>query len=279
MLELPIFILIAQRPGPATGMPTRTAQEDLKFAVNAGHGEFCRMVFAPGTHRQCYDLTRLALENAHRFQVPALMLTDQYLQDAEKNIVMPDAAVQPIDRHLADGDPNGYVRYADTPDGISPRAIPGHGVAVVVDSDEHGEDGHLTEDFAARIQQQEKRMRKNAGILEAFVMPEIHGDIDADTALVCWGSTYGACREYVDKMNAAGKGRFVMIHFAQVWPLPGKRMKTLLARPRRLIVAENNFTGQFRALLREVGISRKMTGVNRYDGLPITCEYLANEVK
>ncbi len=277
MMELPVFILVAQRPGPATGMPTRTAQEDLKFMINAGHGEFPRVVYAPGTHRQCYDLTRIALENAHRFQVPALMLTDQYLQDAEMNMAMPDAGYRPIDRGLVDGDPETYVRYADTPDGVSPRAIPGHGVAVVSDSDEHDEAGHLTEDFSVRIRQQEKRLRKKTGLLESFVMPEIYGPEDADTALVCWGSTYGACREYVDVMNSGGK--FAMIHFSQVWPLPGDRLKPLLERPKRLIVVEGNASGQFRSLLREAGITRDMSGVNRYDGLPITVESLTAEVK
>ena len=279
MMELPIFILVAQRPGPATGMPTRTAQEDLKFMINAGHGEFRRIVYAPGTHRQCHDLTRIALETAHRFQVPALMLTDQYLQDAETNMVMPGAQYQPIDRGLVDGAPEKYVRYADSPNGVSPRAIPGQGVAVVSDSDEHDEAGHLTEDFAVRIRQQEKRMRKNAGLLESFIMPEVYGDANADTALVCWGSTYGACREYVDAMNSGDAGKFAMIHFSQVWPLPGDRLKPLLERPRHLIVVEGNATGQFGALLREVGISRETSGVNRYDGLPITAEYLTDEVK
>lgn len=279
MLELPIFIVIAQRPGPATGMPTRTAQEDLKFAVNAGHGEFSRLVYAPGTNRQCFELTRVALENAHRFQIPSIMLTDQYLQDAEKNITMPDTAYSPIDRHLLEGSPEGYVRYADTPDGISPRAVPGNGAQVVADSDEHGEDGHLTEDFGLRIKMQNKRMRKHALLPDVFIMPEVYGKPDCDVAVVCWGSSYGACREYVDMMNANGKGQFAMIHFPQVWPLPGDRLKPLLDKPRRMIVVESNCTGQFRSLLRDAGISRKTEGVSRYDGLPITCEYLAAEVK
>lgn len=278
MMELPVFIMVAQRPGPATGMPTRTAQEDLKFVINAGHGEFRRIVYAPGTHRQCYDLTRIALETAHRFQVPALMLTDQYLQDAETNLELPSAEYRPIDRGLIEGDPETYARYAESPDGVSPRAIPGYGVAVVCDSDEHDEAGHLSEDFAVRIRQQEKRLRKDAGLLEAFIMPEVYGAADADIVLVCWGSTYGACREYIDTMNADG-GKLAMIHFSQLWPLPGDRLKPLLEQPRRLMVVEGNATGQFRALLREAGISREMIGVNRYDGLPITAEYLTAEVK
>lgn len=279
MMELPIFILVAQRPGPATGMPTRTAQEDLKFAINAGHGEFLRVVYAPGTHQQCYELTRTALVTAHRFQVPALMLTDQYLQDAETNPAKPDDRYRPLDRGLVEGEPGTYARYAETPDGVSPRAIPGHGVAVVCDSDEHDEAGHLTEDFAARIRQQQKRLRKNAGLLESFIMPEVFGDGDAEVALLCWGSTWGACREYVETMNRDGAKKVAMIHFSQLWPLPGDRLKPLLERPRRLIAVEGNATGQLRALLREAGISREIAGINRYDGLPITAEYLTSEVK
>ena len=279
MMELPIFILVAQRPGPATGMPTRTAQEDLKFMINAGHGEFSRIVYAPGTHQQCYELTRIALSTAHQFQVPALMLTDQYLQDVEKNLEMPSGEYQPIDRGVVEGVPRTYFRYAESPNGVSPRAIPGHGVVVVSDSDEHDEAGHLSEDFAVRIRQQEKRLRKNAGLLESFLMPEVYGADAPDITLICWGSTYGACREYVDSMNTAGSGKFAMIHFSQLWPLPGDRLKPLLERPGRLIVVEGNATGQFRALLREVGISREMSGINRYDGLPITAEYLTAEVK
>jgi len=279
MMELPILILLAQRPGPATGMPTRTAQGDLGFAIHAGHGEFCRAVYAPGTHQQCFDLTRIALTAAHQFQTPALILTDQYLQDAEKNIPMPDAGYRPIDRCLAEGSAKGFVRYADTPSGVSPRPIPGHGVAVIADSDEHDDAGHLTEDFAARIRQQQKRLRKNKGLLETFIMPEIYGDADADIALVCWGSTYGACREYVDLMNAAGAKKFAVIHFSQLWPLPADRLQPLLDRPRRLIVVESNATGQLRALLREVGINREMSGVNRDDGLPITAKFITDEVK
>ena len=233
---------------------------------------------SPGTHRQCYDLTRSALETAHRFQVPALMLTDQYLQDAETNLELPSAEYRPIDRGLVDGAPGTYVRYVDCPDGVSPRALPGHGVAVICDSDEHDEAGHLSEEFAVRIQQQEKRLRKNAGLLESFLMPEVYGADDADLALVCWGSTYGSCREYVDVMNTGG-GKFAMIHFSQLWPLPVDRLKPLLERPRRLMVVEGNATGQFQALLREVGITRKMSGINRYDGLPITVEFLTAEVK
>jgi 2-oxoglutarate ferredoxin oxidoreductase subunit alpha len=278
MMELPVFVMIAQRPGPATGLPTRTAQEDLKFAVNAGHGEFPRAVYAPGTIEQCYHLARRALETAHRFQTPAIMLTDQYLQDVKKNIVSLDGEYNPIDRNIGTRKTTNYQRYEDAENGISRRAIPGGGAFVVSDSDEHFEDGHLTEDFETRIMQQNKRMRKVKGLKKKFIDPEIYGSKNAKTYIVCWGSTYGPCRELVDSLNS-GKSSAAMVHFSQVWPLPGKKLKNLLEKPKKVIVVENNYTGQFRALLREAGVSRNLKSVNRYDGLPFTCDYLLREVK
>lgn len=278
MMELPILIMIAQRPGPATGMPTRTAQEDLKFAVNAGHGEFPRAVFAPGTIEQCYHLTRHALETAHRFQSPAIILTDQYLQDVKKNIPELAEKYQPIDRNIGSWKTINYQRYADSEDGISPREIPGGKALVLSDSDEHFESGHLTEDFATRIMLQDKRMRKLELLEREFVMPEIYGKKNSELYVICWGSAFGPCRELVDRMNS-GKVSATLVHFSQVWPLPGKKLKKLLDKPKRVIVVENNFTGQFRALLREVGISRPLEGINRYDGLPLTCDYLWKELK
>ena len=216
MMELPVFILLAQRPAPATGMPTRTAQEDLKFAISAGHGEFPRAIYAPGTLRQCYDLTRRAIETAHRYQSPVIMLTDQYLQDLEMNIDPLDETYHPVDRHLCSSDNPAYKRYEITPDGVSPRAVPGGEALVVCDSDEHTDEGHLTEDFQVRIAMQTKRMTKNKGLLEEFVHPEYFGALNPKKTFVCWGSTYGPCREAVELLNREDGNAAAMLHFSQV---------------------------------------------------------------
>ncbi|MCA1808702.1 MAG: 2-oxoacid:acceptor oxidoreductase family protein [Lentisphaerae bacterium] len=159
MMELPAVVVIAQRPGPATGMPTRTAQQDLQFALRAGHGEFPRAIYAPGTVAQCYSLMRMALQTAHRHQTPALLLTDQFLQDMQKLVPPFPETDAPIDRCLAEDADADYQRYRLPADGgLSPRAIPGGAARVVVDSDEHDAAGHLSEDFQARISQQDKRM-------------------------------------------------------------------------------------------------------------------------
>lgn len=274
MMELPVFVMLAQRPGPATGLPTRTAQQDLKFAINAGHGEFPRALFAPGTAVQAYDLTRRALETAHRFQSPAILLVDQYLADLRKNAALLDGTPRPIDRCLLENPPADYVRYAVTPGGVSPRALPGSSAFVVCDSDEHTEDGHVTEDLNARVRQQDKRWSKQQGMRAAAALPEYYGPAGAEHLLVAWGSTYGPCREAVDVLAERGASA-AMLHFGQVWPLDAGRVRRFIGPARRITSVEANATGQFASVLREAGIVDECDLMLRYDGLPFTGEEIA----
>lgn len=270
MMELPIFIVVAQRPGPATGMPTRTAQQDLKLVINAGHGEFPRAVYAPGSSEQAYEITRLALQTAHRFQTPVILLIDQFMADAQKNVPELDAALRPIDRHIIAEPPSDYVRYAVTPDGVSPRALPGSSAYVICDSDGHTEDGHLTEDLAAHVRLQDKRAAKQAGLIASALPPEWYGPDNAEHVLLAWGSTYGPCREAVDMLAQQGRSA-AMAHFAQVWPIDAAGVRSTLRPDRREVTSvEGNATGQFAAVLRETGALPQHELMLRYDGLPFT---------
>ncbi|MHC4983062.1 MAG: 2-oxoacid:acceptor oxidoreductase subunit alpha [Planctomycetota bacterium] len=273
IMELPIVILLAQRPGPATGLPTRTAQQDLAFAIHAGHGEFARAVFAPGTLEQCYELTRGALETAHKFQTPAVLLTDQFLQDMQKNIEPLDESYRPIDRCILEAVGSDYGRYAVAKSGVSPRAIPGGQAPVICDSDEHTSRGNISEDLIGHVAQQDKRMRKLEGLAAEALEPELYGPADAETLLVCWGSTYGPCREAVDTINA-GDGSAAMLHFCQLWPLRAAKAGELLKNRKRVFCVEGNCTGQLASLLREHGACDKCEPLLRYDGLPFTAEYI-----
>ena len=284
MLELPAVILLSQRPGPATGLPTRTAQQDLLFAVHAGHGEVARAVFAPGTPEQAYHLARRALETAHRFQTPVILLIDQFLADLQMATPPLDATLRPIDRHVVTEPPADYVRYAVTEGGVSPRALPGGPAPVVVDSDEHTEDGHITEDLAARVRLQDKRLAKLGPMTAEALAPERYGPADAPVLLVCWGSTYGPCREAVDRLAARGT-KAAMVHFAQVWPLDAAAARRAMglegdgaARPERILVVEGNATGQLAALLRQVGVAHDAESLLQYDGLPFTGEAIAERI-
>ena len=278
MLELPIFIFLGQRPGPATGLPTRTAQQDLMFALNAGHGEFPRAVFAPGTSQQCYELTRHGLAVAHKYQTPVIMLSDQFLADMRKNCAGLDESYRPVDRCLCLDPPEDYLRYAVTESGVSPRAIPGGNGFVVLDSDEHDEDGHITDHLATRVKMQDKRMRKLDGMVAEIMPPEWHGPPDAEKVLVCWGSTYGPCREAVDIMNSDNRA-VAMLHFQQVWPLDGAAIRTTLGVGRGIISVECNQTGQFARLLRPVGAVSDFQLMAKYDGLPFTAEEIVRRLQ
>lgn len=280
MMELPIVIVIAQRPGPATGLPTRTAQEDLKFAINAGHGEFPRAIYAPGTIQQCYDLTRKALETAHKYQSPVIILTDQYLQDIQKNIGKLSDEYNPIDRHIVKDVGIDYKRYAldSENNGISPRALPGGKGLVICDSDEHDEEGHLTEDFEIRIAMHEKRMAKIDILKNDLVCPDFHGSEDAELILVCWGSTFGACQEAAYQLNTKGR-KTALLHYSQVWPLDASAVNKLLEKNKRIVVVEGNYTGQFLSLLKEQGLNGGCELMNRYDGLPFTAEFIMEELQ
>ena len=284
MMELPAFIMLAQRPGPATGLPTRTGQEDLGFAVHAGHGEFARAIYAPGSVAQAYALTRVALETAHKYQTPAVLMLDQFLADQRKNVPELSRELRPIERHIIQRSSEQYRRYAVTTSGISPRMLPGGKEFVVCDSDEHTEDGHITEDLSARVRLQDKRLRKLEAMTAEALVPERYGPLGAQALLVSWGSTYGPCREAVDLLNARNHPA-AMLHFAQVWPLNAGAVRRALGvgesgvdSGARIICVENNATGQFAAMLRERGLLMKCDWVLKYDGMPFTGDEIARRV-
>ncbi len=274
--ELPVFIMLAQRPGPATGLPTHTAQEDLKFVISAGHGEFARAVFAPGTPQQAYELTRRALEIAHEYQTPAIVLTDQHLADLLKTSPPLDESYRPIDRHIVTDPPDDYLSYKLTESGVSPRALPGSGAVVVADSHEHTEDGHITEEPDVRVRMQDKRLAKQKGMAGHALQPELYGPQDAERLLVCWGSTYGPCREAVDLINGgSSKAQVAMLHFGQVWPIDVETARRAIDG-KAVTCVEGNSTGQFASVLRSLGVLAECNTMLKYDSLPFTGEEIAS---
>jgi 2-oxoglutarate ferredoxin oxidoreductase subunit alpha len=281
MTETPVVVVVAQRPGPATGLPTRTEQADLEFVLRAGHGEFPRAIFAPGDVEECFHLTRRAFALTQKYQTPAFVLTDQFLADSFR-------AVEPFD--VEGLEPGGayaappefaepYARYAVTENGVSPRLLPGASRhLVVVDSDEHTEDGHLTEDLDARVRQVEKRRRKESGI-RAEVVPPVHdGDERPELLLVSWGSSKGAVAEAAANLGGDG-GQVATLHFPQVWPLIPEQFLGRLGEAKRVVAVEGNASGQLAGLIRAETGFEVGERVSRYDGLPLTPEYILRELK
>ncbi|MBN1843690.1 MAG: 2-oxoacid:acceptor oxidoreductase subunit alpha [Deltaproteobacteria bacterium] len=272
MMESPMVIHLAQRPGPATGLPTRTEQGDLDLALYAGHGEFPRIIFAPGTLQQAFELTAKAFNLADKYQVPVFILTDQYFIDSYYNTPRIDVSGCEIERYIVATE-KGYARYALTENGISPRGIPGDGKGlVVVDSDEHDEAGHLTEDHHVRISMVDKRLGKTALLQQEAVFPEVLGKSACKTMIVCWGSTFTIASEAIRRL---GRDDICLAHFSQVYPLH-PRTADILSKPDRLVIVENNATSQFARVLKihaDIDMKRKVV---KYNGLAFSVEELEN---
>ena len=275
MTETPIVIIDAQRPGPATGLPTRTEQGDLNFVLHSGHGEFPRVIFAPGSIEEAVALARRAFDVADRWQVPVFILTDQYLADS---VQIMEGRV-PTKMLLRDYPvfEAGYRRYEITDNGVSPLTYPGLSEArVEVDSDEHTEDGKITEDLDLRVRMVEKRLRKLDGLQKEVVMPSRFGDQKAKTILISWGSNRLIVDEAVEALQDEGIAA-ASVHFGQVWPLTPKMARGLSRK--RLICIENNATGQFAQLLRrELGLKVHQR-ILKYNGECFTVAELVEKVK
>jgi 2-oxoglutarate ferredoxin oxidoreductase subunit alpha len=280
--ETPLVIVIAQRPGPATGLPTRTEQGDLDFALFGGHGEFPRAIFTPGDLNQCFNLTVKAFHAAEQLQTPVFVLTDQYLADSYRGIPPFDLnGVEPVktgDEAAAQQGPD-YERYALSEGGVSPRAIPGAGPSLVLsDSDEHDAKGHITESAEVRIVQHEKRLAKLSGLLERVIPPRFNGPDKPELLLVCWGSSKGAVAEAAEMLTAQGK-KVATCHFSQVWPLRPGQFLPRFEDASKVVMAEMNATGQLARLIRrETGFKMDQL-ITRYDGRPFTPEYIVNRLE
>jgi len=275
MIETPIVIHIGQRPGPATGLPTRTEQGDLNLALHAGHGEFVRAIYAPGTVCEAIEVMQRAFETADRFQIPVFVLSDQYFLDAMSPIDMADVPRLPVTRHIVETDAD-YLRYRLTEDGLSPRGVPGYGTGTVsVDSDEHDESGHITESFEMREKMMTKRFSRLETMRKEAMMPSAYDNFDeAEIAVVSFGSTYGAVSEAIGRIGSRKLGG---LHFAQVFPI-NPDVKKLL-RGKKVFVIENNHTGQFADLLtRELGVKVNRR-ILKSTGEPFSVEELVEELR
>ena len=275
MIESPLVIHLAQRPGPATGLPTRTGQEDLNLVLYAGHGEFPRAIFAPGTLQQAYDLTARAFDLADRYQVPVFVMTDQYFVDTYYNTRRFDVSKADVEHRFVKT-AKDYRRFALTEDGLSPRGIPGHGDGlVVVDSDEHDEHGHITEDLDIRARMVEKRLARKKLLDQEVLEPTLWPNKDFKTLVFCWGSTLPVVQE---ALTILARDDVSLLHFAQVWPLP-QNLKERLVQAEKLICLEGNATGQFAAVVKQqtgVDIQEKIL---KYSGLQFTVEEITASLR
>ena len=282
--ETPVVVFLGQRPGPATGLPTRTEQGELWFALHAGHGEFPRAVLTPSSHEEAFQAGINAFNLAEKYQTPVLVLSDHHLATSYATIDRPDFKEVVIDRGelIPDKDVDGYAdykRHLVTRSGISPRALPGQGKALVVtDSDEHDEAGHMIEDAATRNRQVEKRLRKVRGLRKDMLRPSLRTAEGAEITLIGWGSTGGAIHEAVEILKEHDLP-VNMLHLNQVWPFPATQVINALEKTPHCIVVEGNATGQLEQLLRRETGKTASASIRKYDGRPLTPEIIARSVR
>ena len=283
MCEVPLVVVEAQRGGPSTGLPTRTEQSDLLFVLNASHGEFPRLILAPGTVEACFDAGWQAFNLAEKYQTPVIIITDELLASSLRTVEVDGIAFDRVEidrgsllsQEDLDGLTEPYKRHAFTADGISPRAVPGHPKAIYATaSDEHDEFGHITEDMENRKRMMEKRMRKLETARQDVEPPLRYGPEAAPIVLVGWGSTYGVLREVVERLD--GEAR--LVQFQGLWPFPAEAAAEALEGG-ELVLVENNITGQFKTLLQAETCIQVEHTVSRYDGRPFSPEDVIAGIK
>lgn len=277
--EIPLVVVDVQRPGPATGLPTRTEQSDLKFVISASQGEFPRMVIALRNHKDAFYQTIRAFNLAEKYQIPVILLSDQYLGDTSTTVEPFDLSNIHREEPAKEETTNEYLRYRFTKDGISPRLIPGKTKNfVAADSDEHDERGWITESATMRTKMMNKRMKKLEKLEQELIQPEFLGSKSCDTLLVGWGSTYGPIAEAVKTLNEKENGKYGALVFGDVYPLPKKLLEEIARNVKEIINVEQNATGQLAGLIREYTGIVCTSNILKYDGRQISGEEIVEKV-
>lgn len=275
MTETPVVIVNTQRGGPSTGLPTKQEQSDLLAMIYGTHGEIPKIVIAPSTIEECFYDTIEAFNLAEQFQCPVILLTDLQLSLGKQSSDLFDYSRITINRGkltenpppLADGE--HFKRYAFSPDGISPRTVPGvkyglHHVTGV----EHDETGRPSESPVNREHMMNKRMKKLNNIQVADAIKVHHGHADPDLLLIGMGSTVGTIDEGRGRLEEEGL-KTAHITIRQLYPFPVAQLAPHLARAKKIVVVENNATGQLASLIKlNLGHGEKIHHVLKYNGNP-----------
>ncbi|MFA5154925.1 MAG: 2-oxoacid:acceptor oxidoreductase subunit alpha [Patescibacteria group bacterium] len=276
MTETPVVIIVGQRPGPATGLPTWTEQGDLRFVLHAHQGDFPRLVLAPGDVTETFELTRQAFNLADKYQTPVIVLLDKQVCESHQSVPLFSDDKYKIDRGKFTIKANGnYERYALSPDGISRRVPAGSGVHVIANSDEHDSFGYSNEEAAIRHQQVEKRMQKLATCeREDLPAPQLYGPAEADLTIVAWGSNKGAILAAL-----AEHPRVNFLHLTWLNPFPTEAVAKILKGAKRVLNIENNYSGQLAGLIAEKTGLMIEHQLLKYDGRPFYPAEISNKIK
>ena len=276
MAELPLVLVVSQRAGPSTGLPTYTGQSELQFVLHAGQGEYPRLIVAPGDAQQALFWSEIAMNIAWKFQIPTFILADKTLSEGTYSLNLSELSDVP--RGDSPGWPGTvpYLRYADVPSGISPLAFPGMKDAVIkVNSYVHDEAGITSEEAGVVEQMTRKRLRKWESLtteMQGYHGVTLSGNPEASTALLCWGSTKGVCNEIASLLGLR------VIQPIILSPFPSVQLKDAITGVTKLIAVEENATSQLATLAGQYGIVPDKR-ILRYDGRPFSPDDLLIRIK
>lgn len=280
--ETPLVVADVQRPGPATGLSTRTEQSDLLFVISAAQGEFPRMVIALRNTEDAFYQTARAFNLAEKYQIPVILLSDEYLSDCKVTTKPYDFNRVTIERYLSDKPKNEgmFKRYELVSDGVSPRIYPSQyeNIFVLADSHEHDEYGHISEDIDIRNSMVEKRMKKMELLKRELIEPDYFGPEKPDLLLLGWGSTYGPLYEAVRLLNADGIEAGALV-FGDIWPLPQEKLSHYCNIAKRIMNVEQNYTGQLASLIAQQTGIRCHGSILKYDGRQMDSHFIYKAVK
>ncbi|MEI7578651.1 MAG: 2-oxoacid:acceptor oxidoreductase subunit alpha [bacterium] len=279
MIETPLVVVLAQRSGPGTGLPTWSGAGDLNLAVNAGHGEFPRLVLAISDVASAFIMMQLAFEFAEAFQIPVIVLTEKQIGESLYNFKKFPLSL-PIQRYLLNGEALKTVksedRYQITESGISPRWLPGSSEQTYdANSDEHWLDGSDSEIAEQNIQMYEKRMRKLTKLQKQLPEPVLYGNLDAENILVGWGSVKGAVIDALAEIENPEK--FAYLHYEFMFPLRTNKLNDLVKKGKKISLIEGNYLGQLGKMLQAEIPELKFTDkLLKFNGRPFFVDELSS---
>jgi 2-oxoglutarate ferredoxin oxidoreductase subunit alpha len=281
--ETPLMCVIAQRPGPGTGLPTWTSSSDLNIAVYGGHGEYTRLVLAASDIESCFTLTQIGLNLAEKYQIPVLLLTEKQIAESYFQVDKMPSSV-PIEQHIiSDGEAKEVTssdRFKITDSGVSKRWIPGQSDAVyTANSDEHLEDGSLTEEADTSWAMYNKRLKKEETLLSELPEPVVYGDENPDISFVGWGSVKNVMLDVIDMLSEFTDKKIAYLHYEYVFPLKTEKMKSYAQNSKKLVLIENNATGQLGQIITaktEIPFWEKLL---KCDGRPFFIEDVLNFIR
>lgn len=274
--ETPVVIIMGMRAGPATGFPTWSEQGDLRFVLHAHHGDFPRIVLAPGDGKEIFEMTMQAFNLAEKYQTPVIVLVDKNMCEDDQSYTYFDASKYIVDRGKFTKEKiDDYKRYKLEDDGVSLRTIPGTGNWFLANSDEHNEYGYSDESGENRNQQHPKRMKKlDTCAKNDMQEPTLYGPAKADLTIVSWG---GNKASIVQAMKEFPNVNY--LHITWMNPFPAETVKKVLSQAKSVLHIENNFTAQLAGLIREktgIEIENKFL---KYDGRPFFVEEVSEKIQ